>query len=293
MIISEINGGLGNQMFQYACGRALALQNNDVLKLDIVTLQNGVTDQYFTARLFELNIFKSNIVIANKTEVARFFPKTITHKVWYKWVKKYRRYTEAFFMYDHEFSKLRKNIFLRGYWQTEKYFKKYETEIRKDFEFVKPKSSLTIKVENEMKEILAVSVHIRRGDYISSPTANNFHGVAGLDFYEQAMKKIEALIGKPTYYLFSDDILWVKEFLVKDRNDMIVVEHNFGKDSWQDMYLMSKCKHHIIANSSFSWWGAWLNQSLNKVVIAPKHWFANKDKNDETQDLIPEVWIRM
>jgi hypothetical protein len=293
MIISEINGGLGNQMFQYACGRALALQNNDALKLDIVSLQNGVTDQYFTARPFELNIFNANTVIANERELATFFPKTIPLKVWYKWIKNYQRYTEPFFMYDDGVNKLNGNVFLRGYWQTEKYFSTYEATIRKDFEFVFPKNGTTISIENNMQLQNAVSIHVRRGDYVSSPTANSFHGVAGLDYYQAAMQKIEQLVDKPHYYLFSDDGVWAKEHLVKNRKDITLVDHNNGKDSWQDMYLMSKCQHHIIANSSFSWWGAWLNDNKKKVVLAPKLWFANTEKNEQTQDLIPQSWIRI
>ncbi len=293
MIISEINGGLGNQMFQYACGRALALQNNEALRLDTTTLQNSVTDQYFTARPFELNIFNADAVIAGEDELAMFFPKRIPLKFWYKWIKNYRHYVEPFFMYDNEVAKLKGNIFLRGYWQTEKYFLTYESVIRKDFKFLLQKNDTTVSIENSMQLQNAVSIHVRRGDYVSSPTANSFHGVAGLDYYQAALHKMEQLVEKPMYYLFSDDCPWAKEHLVKDRNDIIIVDHNKDKDSWQDMYLMSKCKHHIIANSSFSWWGAWLNNSINKVVIAPKKWFADLEKNEQTQDLIPQSWIRI
>lgn len=293
MIISEVNGGLGNQMFQYACGRALALQNKEVHKLDIAMLLSTNTDEYFTARSFELEIFKDISVIANDAELAKFFPKTIPLKVWYKWIKNYQRYTEPFFMYDNGVAKLKGNVFLRGYWQTEKYFSNYESIIRKDFEFTSPKNDTTLSIEYTMALQNAVSIHVRRGDYVSSPTANSFHGVLGLDYYKAAMQKIESLVDKPFYFLFSDDGAWAKEYLVKNRKDILLVEHNIGKDSWQDMCLMSKCKHHIIANSSFSWWGAWLNDNKNKVVIAPKQWFANKQKNEQTMDLIPPSWIRI
>ncbi len=293
MIISELNGGLGNQMFQYACGRAKALQLNTELSLDISTLQKGVTTKHFTARPYELDIFAANASVANAQELVKFSPQSIPLKVWYKWIKKFRNYTEPSFNYDDAINNLKGNIYLRGYWQTEKYFSKYENKIREDFEFIKPKNALTISLENIIINSKAVSVHVRRGDYVSSPTANSFHGVAGLRYYEEAMQEIEKLIGEPAYYLFSDDTAWVKEHLVKERKDIVVVEHNYAKDSWQDMYLMSKCKHNIIANSSFSWWSAWLNRSANKVVIAPKLWFANGEKNEQTQDLIPTTWIRL
>jgi Glycosyl transferase family 11 len=293
MIISEINGGLGNQMFQYACGRAKALQLDTALRLDISTLQKGFTDKHFTARPYELGIFAANALIANAQELARFSPKSIPLKVWYKWIKSYRNYTEPFFYYDSKLSSLNGNIFLRGYWQSEKYFEAFEKQIKNDFEFIKPINNLTSQLEKEIGLVNAISVHVRRGDYVSSPTANSFHGVAGLSYYYEAMQQMEVLVDKPVFYLFSDDSAWVKAHLVKDRRDVIVVEHNSGNDSWQDMLLMSKCKHHIIANSSFSWWGAWLNRNVQKVVIAPNQWFANKAKNDETQDLIPTRWIRL
>jgi hypothetical protein len=291
MIISEINGGLGNQMFQYACGRAKALQLNTSQRLDISTLQQGVTNEHFTARPYELGIFAANAVIANAQELAKFSPKSIHLKVWYKWIKNYFNYTEPFFSYDAKLGSLKANIYLRGYWQSEKYFAAFENQIRKDFEFIKPTNSLTTQLEKEIGSANAVSVHVRRGDYVSSPTANSFHGVAGLAYYNDAMQQIEGLLDKPVYYMFSDDSSWVKENLVKDRKDIFVVEHNSGIDSWQDMLLMSKCKHHIIANSSFSWWGAWLNAKEEKIVIAPKDWFQTKDL--DSSDVIPGQWIRI
>jgi hypothetical protein len=290
MIISEINGGLGNQMFQFACGKAMALRYNSIFKL---SLQKLNTDEFSTARPFELNIFKTNVAISNAQELNRFSPKSLLSKVFFKWLKNYRCYTEKSFAFDTALFKQKGNLFLKGYWQTEKYFETYKSIIRNDFIFTAQKNKRTIQHEKIIEECNAVSVHVRRGDYVSSPIANSFHGVTNLDYYEMAMQKIEEFVDKPFYFLFSDDAQWVKEHLIKDKKNIIVIEHNNGMDSWQDMYLMSKCKHNIIANSSFSWWGAWLNKNVNKIVIAPKQWFANKEKNEQTQDLIPLEWIRL
>lgn len=290
MIVIEINGGLGNQMFQYACGRATALRLDTILRL---TLPKQNTDKFFITRPFELNIFKADLKIASNKELNQFSPKLLISKIFNKVFKNNRYYSEQTFAYDTGLIKQKKNLFLQGYWQTEKYFSDYEATIKNDFTFTAQKNESTIEHKKVIQQCNAVSVHVRRGDYISSPIANGFHGVAGLDYYEKAIEKIEQLVDEPFYFLFSDDADWVKENLMKNKKNVIVVEHNTGNDSWQDMYLMSICKHHIIANSSFSWWGAWLNENINKVVIAPKQWFANKEKNEQTQDIIPLCWIRV
>lgn len=293
MIIIKLQGGLGNQMFQYACGKSVGLQKRTSVKLDISTLKEGVQSKHFSVRSFELNIFKATLYHASDKELNLFFLKSIHLKIWYKWLKSNRFYTEPHFFWDKNLTTIRGNLFLNGFWQSEKYFAEFEKNIRDDFTFIADRNQKTMDKENEILLCNAISIHVRRGDYISSPTANSFHGVNSLEYYETAMSKIEVLIDNPFYFLFSDDVLWAKEHLAKNRQNITIIEHNKGKDSWQDMYLMSKCKHHIIANSSFSWWGAWLNKNVNKVVIAPKKWFANKEKNNQTQDLIPTSWIRL
>lgn len=293
MIIVTLQGGLGNQMFQYACGKSAALQRNSYFRLDTRTLQKVNIDEHFTNRFFELNIFDAKISEASDKEFNRFFAKSILLKIWYKWLRGYNHYTEQTFFFDVALNLQRRSLFLLGYWQTEKYFIAYENDIRKDFIFSTPKNNDTLLYEKEILLCNAVSIHIRRGDYITSSTANSFHGVINLDYYEVAMQKIEKLVENPIYYLFSDDPAWAKVHIVKNRKDIVIIKHNIGKDNWQDMYLMSKCKHNIIANSSFSWWGAWLNENINKIVIAPKKWFANNEQNNQTQDLIPESWIKL
>ena len=255
MIVTEINGGLGNQMFQYACGRALALQRNEMLYADINSLIHAKTTKDFTARPFELNIFDAQISILPDKIRARFFPKSIPLKVLYKWILQYRIYTEPAFYFNAGITEQKGNIFLRGYWQTEKYFAGAEAAIRKDFTFRRKKNPDTESIAEEIKKVNAVSLHVRRGDYVSSPSANSFHGLAGLNYYKKAIEIIKAKMPDAAFFIFSDDSAWAEEYLAAGNKEMTVVKHNTGADSWQDMYLMSICSHHIIANSSFSWWG--------------------------------------
>lgn len=293
MIVTEINGGLGNQMFQYACGRALALQRNEMLYADINSLIHAKTTADFTARPFELNIFDAQISILPDKIRARFFPKAIPLKVLYKWILQYRIYTEPAFYFNAGITQQNGNVFLRGYWQTEKYFTDAEAAIRKDFTFRKKINPETGAIAAEIKKVNAVSLHVRRGDYVSSASANSFHGLAGLDYYKKAIGIIKEKMPDAAFYIFSDDSAWAEEHLAAGNEKMTVVKHNTGTDNWQDMYLMSICNHHIIANSSFSWWGAWLNNKKDKIVIAPEPWFANKALNDQTNDLLPGGWIRI
>ena len=286
-------GGLGNQMFQYACGRSKAIQLKTDIRVDTRMLENSIVNKNITAREFELDIFKANINIAHKKELAAFSPTTIPLKIWYRWLKSYRIYVEPSFEYDNFFEALKGNMLICGYWQTEKYFLHLEKIIREDFTFILPKNNQTLALEDRIDQTNAVSIHVRRGDYVSLQSANSFHGVANLRYYKAAILLLEKRINNAMYFVFSDDTQWVKENLIGDRKDMIAVEHNNGKDSWQDMYLMSRCKHNIIANSSFSWWGAWLNNYQQKIVIAPTQWFARDENNNKTHDLIPPSWLKL
>ena len=133
----------------------------------------------------------------------------------------------------------------------------------------------------------SVSLHIRRGDYVSNQKTNQTHGTCDLDYYQRCITEIEKEVENPYFFVFSDEIEWVKENL-KINHPAEYVDQNTGDKSYEDMRLMSQCKHNVIANSSFSWWGAWLNSYPDKIVFAPKRWFASDKHN--TKDLIPEGW---
>jgi hypothetical protein len=150
-------------------------------------------------------------------------------------------------------------------------------------------SSYNADLVEQISKVNAVSLHVRRGDYVQNAKTNANHGVCSLDYYRAAIQNILERVEAPSFFIFSDDIPWVKEHLVLDI-PCRYVDHNQGVESYNDMRLMSLCRHHIIANSSFSWWGAWLNPDPQKIVIAPQKWFANDNIVD---DLFPPEWVTM
>jgi hypothetical protein len=189
-----------------------------------------------------------------------------------------------------EIKTLKPFVYFSGYWQTELYFEEIESVIKKTFEFNKKLISIkNIETIKEINKVQSVSLHVRRGDYVSDPGAKLVHGgICTIYYYKRAIQTIQSIVkGNIFFYIFTDDIEWVKNNLIS--NKMIIVDWNRGDESWQDMMLMSRCKHNIIANSSFSWWGAWLNTNKEKIVIAPEKWFNTMP----AFDIIPENWIRI
>jgi hypothetical protein len=235
LIVTKLEGGLGNQMFQYAAGRSLAEKHGSVLFMDISKLSKSPTQ-----RTFELDNFP------------HIYGTTGT-----SWLTK--RYKEKTFEYNPDFETLPDGIYLDGYWQSEKYFKNIETIIQNAFSY-KPKTY----GED------SVAVLIRRGDYIG----NKIHPVLPDEYYLKAKELIEQRISNPKYYYFSDD-----------------PSLSTGNSVFEDLISMSLCKHHIIANSSLSWWGAWLCEYPNKIVIAPRKWFGVDSMT--TTDLIPKEWLQI
>jgi hypothetical protein len=275
MIIIKIKGGLGNQMFQYAIAKAFSLETKRPFQLD-----NSIFESYklHNYGLHHFNI-QSNFYLPESIWKIRL--KKLFHKV-------------VFYNEDHHAFNFNPNLiqtksdilFLEGYYQTQKYFLKYEKEIRADFEIVSPLKQQTIETVAYMQSVNSVSIHFRRGDYIGNPV----HETDNTTYYKDAIKFIESKVEKPVYFLFSDDIPWVKENFTSNFETHFV-DFNDASTNFEDLKLMSSCKHNIIANSSFSWWGAWLNSHLNKIVIAPKVWFNTEKVN--TSDLIPENWIKL
>jgi len=294
MIVIKVNGGLGNQMFQYAFGRAISLQLNTQLKLDVSWFNEiPKTD---TIREYELNCFNIKPLIASDDEIKKtkgpigLFPKRVS-----SFLRKMNILFESSYVMEKEFyynpAMLLSvdNSYFEGYWQSYRYFDKYKEVIKKDFlenySLSKDKQNILEKV----KSCNTISLHIRRGDYVSNANANNYHGVSSLKYYYEAIKYIKDKIENPYFIIFSDDIDWVKKNL-KVESPLLFIENQNNDRPFDDIYLMSLCKHNIIANSSFSWWGAYLNMNSNKIVIAPKKWFNDSSKN--TNDLIPTDWKR-
>lgn len=286
MILVELNGGIGNQMFQYAAAKSLALHKKTILKLDVTPASHKSMPQELKARPFDLHYFDLPDPIAASLEIASFLTTKQLGKIIEKTKANHKRkiYREPFFHYDENFFKANGDVFLKGLWQSEKYFKPFEKEIRNIFTFKEVSHLASQNLKNET----SVSVHIRRGDYLTK-ISQEILGTLPISYYQQAIEVIKSKISNSTFYFFSDDIDWAKSnFQIPNA---IFVSNSLTKNHFEDLYLMTQCQHNIIANSSFSWWGAWLNDNPNKIVIAPERWF-NKGPKD-TQDLIPEGWIKI
>ena len=295
MIISRLSGGLGNQMFQYAAAKALALKFETELLIDATNFK--VKKEKLTPREFELSIFeKESFQLLSEERKKKLllenlpFLSKVKNKIFGRKSLKY--FTEKGFQYNQEFSSISNDSYIIGYFQSEKYFKKFESAIRTSFTFPEKMSEENNSFCSEISTCNSISVHIRRGDYVKVSSNLKHHGICSLAYYQIAMREISQKVDQPVFYFFSDDIKWVKENIKCDWPTRYV-EHNTGEQSFEDMRLMSHCKHHVIANSSFSWWGAWLNPNKDKIVIVPKPWFNEPEREKETIDLIPANWIRL
>jgi hypothetical protein len=290
MIITKLIGGIGNQMFQYAAGKSLAEHHGVELKLDI----NDFI--FYSNRWYSLNHFNITSQIANYDEIVKFTGKSKSKKLMIlrervgRLLPLQRRkiYYEHHFHYDKEFFRLPPDIYLNGYWQSEKYFKIIEQLILNEFSFRENNEGQNKELAGQILDCNSVSIHIRRGDYVSNKLTNIMHGICGIDYYLNAIKYISKHIEGPNFFVFSDEPDWAKENL-RTFFPMTFINHNYGQNDFEDMRLLSLCKHHIIANSPFSWWGAWLCRNENKIIIAPKKWF-NEYKAD-TKDLYPDNWV--
>ena len=284
MIIVRIIGGLGNQMFQYAAGYALSKKNKTSLLLDTNAFKNKKIH----------NGFELNSVFNIEAEIAT--DKKIKDLIGWRnleFIKDRINRLPKFLIGKNFFSErlnlnyslIKDNTYLYGYWQSEKFFLDYKNHILQQFQF---KKSLSLKNKNLAQLINetqnSVSIHIRRGDYLKSKA----HYVIGIEYFKHAILEIERKIDKPTFFVFSDDPNWTKKNLSLKKR-IFMVENNLGSESHNDMLLMSMCDHHIISNSSFSWWGAWLNVKKNKIVISPKRWFVKI----ENLDCVPKEWIKL
>lgn len=279
-------------MFQYAAGRSLSTYSQSELFLDLRDFKGyEFQRRYELETVFALTVKEASPELIHQRigwRDQKYLQKLLKRPQFSKY-RGSNLIIEPHFHYWPGFFGASSDAYLYGYWQSEKYFKSIEDIIRSDFQFHPPLDSRNISVQNSMYETQSISLHIRRGDYLTDLKTTKVMAVCSLDYYQRAVDHIRANVWDPVFYIFSDDIEWARKNFDFCTNS-IYIDHNQDLDSYKDMQLMSSCKHHIIANSSFSWWGAWLNASLEKIVIAPKQWFANRN-ND--QDLIPESWIRL
>jgi len=197
---------------------------------------------------------------------------------------------EPHFNYSSDFAALSGPVFLHGYWQSERYFLDARTLLLKEFSLREPLPPASAKLLGEIQGCEAICIHVRRGDYLSNPVAAKIHGAVSVDYYYEGLGELCQGLVRPHCFVFSDDPLWVRSTMVFNC-PVTLVDINGPENAHLDLALMAGCRHFLIANSSLSWWGAWLGSYADKKVIAPKQWFLNADK--DTRDLIPAAWQRL
>ena len=284
MIVVKLIGGLGNQLFQYAAGLQLANNHNVPLKLDANAFKE------YKLRKIDLQNFQLDYDLATDKEINSLKNESIWNGLKNRLLPySYKsHYKEPYFHFNPSYYLLGSNVYLQGYFQSEKYFTAIKEQIHSKF---KLKDDITVHLQslaNELNNKNSVSIHIRAGDYSLNKTAD-YHGILSKEYYTKAIQIIKDKIPNAEFYLFSDEIEKAK--MVLTDQPIQIISRDVATNHLEDFYLMSQCKHNIIANSSFSWWATWLNPNPDKIVIAPKKWF-NKGPQD-TQDLFPSSWIQL
>lgn len=287
MIISCLTDRLGNQLFQYAAAKSLAAQTNTNVKLD-----KRYYDITVTGASYELDVFSIPQQFVSNQELRKYtWPsESGIYRVLKKIFPRKTVYEKTFYKYDDGFHNLGNEVYLRGWWQSYKYFEGIENILRKELVFKKKLSGLNKEVSIKIEACNSISLHVRRGDYVKNKVDNEKFGLCSKEYYKEAIRYMQLKVSKPHFFIFSDDKEWIQKE-IKIEGEHTFVLHNDGKNSFEDMRLMSLCKHHIIANSTFSWWGAWLNPEKDKTVIAPKRWLNGSISS--TSDLCPPSWIRL
>lgn len=295
IILTKLKGGLGNQLFQYATGRLLSNKTDRELFLDVTGFSAPVSNTD-TVRQFDLEKFNINAKILPPEEVQkiknpygiiskgiRYFKHKVLNLHYYD-------FEPLFFESAQKRISKNKNIYIEGYFQSEKNFLGIreillqELSLKEEF-----KSKEFIRLQSEIESKNSVSVHIRRGDYIKNPGVTKYHGICSLKYYQNAINKVKESVVNPVFYFFSDDPVWVSENVDLNENSKIISDKNLSAP--EELILMSTCKHNIISNSTFSWWGAWLNKNYDKLVIAPTPWVEKSPSPHK--NIISETWIQL
>lgn len=294
MIIANLLGGLGNQMFQAACGRALSLRTGQPLKLAVDQFDTyGLHHGYQIAKVFcwqpelaraadlrELIGWQSHPFV--RKVLGRPAMRAWSGRAWAN---------EPHLHFWPAMESMTGPRYLHGYWQSERYFADCASQIRADFSFMLEPDAADMAILEQMQAAPSVSLHVRRGDYLQAKNAG-LYAHLGIDYYRRALEHVRQRVPGLRCFAFSDDPSWVLEHLAPHAQPLVVVSHNSGVRGARDMRLMAAAAHHIVANSTFSWWGAWLNPSPSKIVVAPRHWYADEARRS-SRDLIPPAWVRL
>jgi hypothetical protein len=291
VIVVALKGGLGNQLFQYAIARRLAEDTGQPFKLDLTAYQ------YDSGRRYALGPFSVRGEIASEADIRRVKPLVKDagrHSPSILW--NYLRYSKTWvqertpYTYDPSIVRPRRDVYLDGYWANEGYFASIEPIVRREFTVRAEPDRANAAMAREIASVTSVCVHVRRGDYASDPATQKFHGLAPVRYYERAVERLTKTVRDPHLFVFSDDADWTKEHLRLGYSTTYVT-HNAPDKDYEDLRLMAACRHHVIANSSFSWWGAWLAKQQGQIVVAPEKWL--NEPSIDTRGATPARWIRL
>lgn len=277
-----LHNGLGNQMFQYAFAHKERLAGHKV------SCCYGLSEKRGNHNGYELNhVFRG--IVANRGAIAVFILRVLCYLIYNYKIGIIKKMLNSLSWdiirtdIDMANSTCR-NFLVVGYWQSWKNVCDQSVFLFKEEKL----SEKTKKLQHSIESCNSISLHVRRGDYLFPNSKNLFGGICTINYYESAIQYMCLHVQNPVFYVFSDDIPWVRDNIAI-HDDAVFVSHNQGMDSWQDMYLMSKCKHHIIANSTFSWWGAYLSTNKEKIVVCPP----KLTNRGDSPNLFPDEWIKI
>lgn len=293
MIIVKLQGGLGNQLFQYAFARGVAARLKTTFKLDQAPFHT-----YYKLHKYSLDHFNVQenpargwdfygfVWLRSKAHFFGFIYKHILRNssklIPFFYVEQGQRFDENVFSKDGRY--------FDGYWNTEKYFVDIKSELQNEIVIKDPLSPYSQQISDAITSCNAVSLHVRRADYVSNKKVQESFGICSMEYYQAAIAHIAAHVPSPHFFIFSDDHAWASENFKSLPYPTTCITNGADKN-FEDLTLMSRCKHNIIANSTFSWWGAWLNKNPSKIVVAPKTWFVSS--KFDTSDVVPSSWVRM
>lgn len=297
MVTVFLRGGLGNQMFQYALGLNLAKKNRSRVVLDAVFLQDRLPRRNFTYRTYDMDVFAINPPFTALSDAANTFP---IPGVWLgldvasilarrvsgsQTLIREKRKT-----FDPSVLAAQGDVLLYGRWQSEEYFADVADDVRTTFKFRHRLEGEAEALAEKIVAVNSVSLHVRRGDYVTFKILEQRMGGTDLAYYDRAAKYIGEHVTTPHFFVFSDDIQWCKKNIAMPFPTTYVDDISCGPKAAFHLELMSLCKHNVITNSTFSWWGAWLNKNSGKIVIAPKQWYTNPSIKE---NIVPAGWIKM
>lgn len=294
IVLVRLEGGLGNQMFQYAAGRSVALATGRRLLLDSSAIGRGPSKRRYELSSLAIGGERAGLIcrLMARAQVGARLPAAVRELSRAVSPRRWQLLRDAGAALDERLFAISGDIVLEGPWQSAAYADRdplVASQLRRDFALREPLTGRAAAVAAEIAACEAVCVHVRRGDYVKDAAVSAFHGTLSIDYYTAAAERIAAEAGNPTFFVFSDDLPWAQASL-RLPGPTRFVEAVAGQSPAIDQRLMASCRHFVIANSTFSWWAAWLGAAAGKVVVAPQRWFA---ASPAPSGLIPAGWQRL